>query len=44
MVPNNDNKNRLAKTRIEACCKFKFAFSPYEFKKNPVTSNSTVVR
>jgi hypothetical protein len=28
IVPNNDSKNRLEKTRIDACCKFKLDFSP----------------
>ena len=34
MVPNSDSKNRLENTSIDACCKFRLDFSPYEFKKN----------
>ena len=44
MVPNNDSKNRLANTSIDACCRLRLAFSPYEFRKNPVTSKRTVVK
>ena len=44
IVPNNDSKNKLENTSMDACCRLRLDFSPYEFRKNPVTSNRTVVR
>ena len=44
IVPNRDSKNKLENTSIDACCKLRLDFSPYEFRKNPVTSNRTVVK
>ena len=37
-------KNKLENTSIDACCRLRLDFSPYEFRKNPVTSNRTVVK
>ena len=44
IVPNSESKNRLEKTRTDACCRLRLDFSPYEFRKNPVISKRTVVR
>ena len=44
-VPNRTSVNRLRKTSMDDCCMLSMgAFSPYELRKNPVTSSRTVVR
>ena len=40
----NKKRGTGCRIQIDACRMFRLDFSPYEFKKNPVTSNMTVVR